>query len=113
LERVALSGDVRRVAAELGISREVLYLWLRQHRTGGAAALRPMGRPRRAGGLADAAIADAAGIDEAERGRRRIAELERKIGQQQIELDFFRAALKRVREGRRENGGSGETASSQ
>ena len=28
----------------------------------------------------------------------RIAELERKIGQQQLELDFFRAALRRVRD---------------
>jgi transposase-like protein len=32
---------------------------------------------------------------------RRIAELERKIGQQQLELDFFRAALRHVRELRR------------
>jgi transposase-like protein len=32
---------------------------------------------------------------------RRIAELERKIGQQQLELDFFRAALRHVKELRR------------
>jgi hypothetical protein len=32
---------------------------------------------------------------------RRIAELERKIGQQALELDFFRAALRHVREPRR------------
>jgi len=32
---------------------------------------------------------------------RRIAELERKIGQQQLELDFFRAALRHVRDLRR------------
>jgi transposase len=32
---------------------------------------------------------------------RRIADLERKIGQQALELDFFRAALQRVREPRR------------
>ena len=32
---------------------------------------------------------------------RRIAELERKIGQQQLELDFFRAALRHVRALRR------------
>jgi transposase len=34
---------------------------------------------------------------EFEVARRRIAELERKIGQQQLELDFFRQALRQVR----------------
>ena len=33
--------------------------------------------------------------------QQRIDELERKIGQQQLELDFFRAALRHVRELRR------------
>ena len=41
----------------------------------------------------------------------RIAELERKVGQQQIELDFFRQALRRVREARRPNAGPGVTGS--
>jgi uncharacterized coiled-coil protein SlyX len=43
---------------------------------------------------------------------RRIEELERKIGQQQLELDFFRAALRHVREQRLKKGGPGETPSS-
>jgi hypothetical protein len=37
--------------------------------------------------------------------------LERKIGQQQLELDFFRAALRHVREQRPTKGGPGETPS--
>jgi len=41
----------------------------------------------------------------------RVAELERKIGQQQLELDFFRQALRRVREARRPNAGPGVTGS--
>jgi hypothetical protein len=41
----------------------------------------------------------------------RIGELERKIGRQQLDLDFFRAALQRVREQRQRNGVPGETAS--
>jgi hypothetical protein len=41
----------------------------------------------------------------------RIAELERKVGQQQIELDFFRQALWRVREARRPNAGPGVAGS--
>jgi len=41
----------------------------------------------------------------------RIADLERKIGQQQLELDFFRAALRQVREQRLKQGEPGETPS--
>lgn len=41
----------------------------------------------------------------------RIAELERKVGQQQIELDFFRQALRRVREARWPSAGHGVTGS--
>ena len=43
--------------------------------------------------------------------RRRIDELERKIGQQQLDLDFFRAALRRVRDQRLTKAGLGETTS--
>jgi hypothetical protein len=42
----------------------------------------------------------AAGEGELTRARRRVAELERKIGQQQVDLDFFRRALRHVRERR-------------
>jgi hypothetical protein len=49
--------------------------------------------------------------DEFDLARRRIAELERKIGQQQVELDFFRQALRRVKEARRPSTGPGVTGS--
>jgi hypothetical protein len=39
--------------------------------------------------------------------RKSIGELERKIGQQQVELDFFRQALRRVGEARRPSDGPG------
>ena len=45
------------------------------------------------------------------RSERRIAELERKIGEQQMELDFFRRALRQVRDERRRSGVPGGTAS--
>ncbi len=64
------------------------------------AALRRAGRPPRADAAAiEAPIAPADVSDPAE-ARRRIEELERKIGQQQLELDFFRAALRHVKEPR-------------
>jgi transposase len=51
--------------------------------------------------------------DDAARAQRRITELERKVGQQALELDFFRAALRHVREQRQPTGAPGETASTQ
>ena len=48
--------------------------------------------------------------DPVEAGRR-IEELERKIGQQQLDLDFFRAALRHVRERRLKKGEPGDTTS--
>jgi predicted RNase H-like nuclease (RuvC/YqgF family) len=48
---------------------------------------------------------------ELEAARRRIAELERKIGQQQVDLDFFQRALRHVREARRLSTKPGVTGS--
>ena len=110
LARMEGCRHVTRLAAELGVSREVLYLWHRKYAAGGEAALGPVGRPRRS---AVAAVPTGSSLDEAVRddASQRIAELERKIGQQQRELDFFRAALRHVRDRRRGTGGSGGTAS--
>jgi hypothetical protein len=43
--------------------------------------------------------------------RKRISELERKVGQQQVELDFFQRALRQVEEARRPIDGPGGRAS--
>jgi hypothetical protein len=43
--------------------------------------------------------------------RKRIVDLERKVGQQQLELDFFRQALRQVGDVRRPSDGSGVPAS--
>ena len=50
---------------------------------------------------------------ELEAARTRIAELERKVGQQQLELDFFRQALRQVRGARRPSAGPGVTGSTE
>jgi transposase len=49
-------------------------------------------------------------LEEQARAQRRIAALERKIGQQQVELDFFQRALREVKEQRLRSGVPGETA---
>jgi hypothetical protein len=43
--------------------------------------------------------------------RARIAELERKIGQQQVDIDFFQEALRQIEGIRRANAALGVTAS--
>ena len=56
---------------------------------------------------APAAVGSPAVPDDLATAQRRIAELERKIGQQQLELDFFQRALRQVSEPRRPSDGSG------
>lgn len=87
------------LARELGISRFYFYRWKRELEIGGEAALNPGAR---------APESSAAMLT-----RKRVAELERKIGRQQVELDFFRAALQQVGAPRRKNGGRGGPASTQ
>jgi transposase-like protein len=101
---------VRALAEELGVRAELLYDWHRRYRSGGASALRSSGRPSTSGAgfeLPSLPLPAPAGAEQ-----RRIEELERKIGQQQLDLDFFRAALRHVREQRLKKGEPGGAASS-
>ena len=99
--------SVSALAAELGVGPERLYEWRRRHEVGGADALRRMGRPRLRQVLAEKPESRPhPAVPE-----QRVAELERTIGQQQLDLDFFRAALRRVVARRRMNGGPGGTTS--
>ncbi len=111
LSRMDEAADVTALAAELGIERGLLYKWRRKYLSGGPAALNAIGRPSHCCDPFGEA-SPGASPPTADANQRRIAELERKIGQQQLELDFFRAALRHVREARLKKGGSGETASS-
>ena len=93
---------------ELKIKRSVLYRWRNAYRKDGAEGLgRPLGRPP---GVRNPPRPAA---DPMEAAARRVAELERKIGQQALDLDFLRRAFKQVRESRRRNGESGATASTE
>ena len=113
VQRMASTESIVGLADELGVQRRLLYSWRDHFQTGGAAALRRAGRPSRE----DAAVAEVpvavAELTDSAAARQRIEELERKVGQQQLELDFFRAALRHVREQRSKKDGPGETASTQ
>ena len=102
--RLAAEESVAEVARDLQLRGRLLYAWRDKVRQGGAAALRGRGRPRKRATSVAAPVAVLAagetGEDEAARTQRRVAELERKIGQQQVDLDFFRQALRHVRETR-------------
>jgi transposase-like protein len=104
--------NVSALSRELQVLRKDLYYWRARFRAGGPEALRGKGRPRKAE-VISAKRKDPPGDLEA--AREQIAELERKIGQQQVELDFFRQALRRVagtRRGTAEPGGPPSTRSS-
>ena len=113
VRRILAGEQIRALSEELTVLRKDLYAWRKLFRAGGAEALRPLGRPCKGDGVVTERVRkrarEVAADDVA--APERVAELERKIGQQQIELDFFRQALRRVREARRPNAGPGVTGS--
>ena len=100
------------LALEFGINRTIMYYWRDLVRERGEEALRDgPGRPSRLEALDNprGAAAKAYALSTA---RRQIAELERKVGQQQADLDFFKRALRHFEETPRPSDGRGETTSS-
>jgi transposase-like protein len=93
--RVETAPSIEHLAAELGIRREMLRRWRRAYEAGGAEALCLPGQRRVSAEASGAAVARAP-ADALSAARQRIEELERKVGQQQLDLDFFRAALRHI-----------------
>jgi transposase len=108
VRRMLAGENVSALARELKVLRKDLYVWRKRFGSGGPEALRGRGRPPKAGSAIVArgmtAKQAASPVDGT---RKRIAELERKIGQQQVELDFFRQALRQVKGARRPSEGLG------
>jgi transposase len=92
LERMAACSNISELARELGVRRKWLYEWREDARAAAAAgkAIEP-----------DPALA---------RLQKRVAGLERLIGRQTAEIDFFKGALRKIKERRQLNGKSGGTA---
>jgi transposase len=118
VRRMEAGENVSALARELSIRRKLLYQWRDALRSGGPAALRTRGRPRKAAALGPPSMAPpparpapAGAAAELAAALARVAELERKVGQQQLELDFFKRALRQVEASRRPKDGSGATAS--
>jgi len=99
--RMLAGENVSALARELKMTRKDLYAWRDRFQAGGPEALRGRGRPPKAeaAGLTASAHAKSpveAPAAELEAARRLIAELERKVGRQQMDLDFFQKALRHV-----------------
>jgi transposase-like protein len=98
VKRMATAESIQGLADELGVWYGLLYNWRASLRIGGEEALRRVGRPSRTIPAEPEAVVVPLDLGDPAAAQRRIEELERKIGQQQLELDFFRAALRRVRD---------------
>jgi transposase len=105
--RMQAGESVSALARELKMTRKDLYAWRDRYQAGGPEALRGRDRPPKveaarlaASGTSSKAPAEMPAPDtpaaELEAARKRIAELERKVGQQQLDLDFFQRALRHV-----------------
>lgn len=104
VRRILAGEKVRALARETTVLAKDLYIWRDRYRSGGVEALRGCGRPPRGKEITPqnkpAEVMPKGSAAQLGPARRRIAELERKVGQQQVELDFFRRALRQVRAAR-------------
>ena len=85
------------LAAELGVKRKLLYDWRKAYRREGVAGLNRKRGPKPKGALQDRPadpVPSPRPTGDLARAEARIVELERLIGQQQVDLDFFRRALR-------------------
>ena len=100
VQRMMAGEPVAKLSREVKVKREMLYRWRDAYRKHGAAGLqRPRGRPRQKPQEAMPAA------------EARIRELERKVGQQALVIDFLQRACKRVRESRQPSKAAGGPAS--
>ena len=97
VERMRTSDNVAKLARELRVPRNVLYVWKHQLE----------GRP--GPGRADLSRTVESSAEHKLREENRL--LKEALGQKALEADFFAAALRRIKEQRRKDTASGETAS--
>jgi len=102
VERARTAPSIPALSKELGVHYCQIYRWLRIYEEEGEQGLQTHGRGRLSRTPEPPELTDP---------QKRIADLERKIGQQAVDLDFLKRAFKRVKESQPNNSGSGATAS--
>jgi transposase len=99
IKRLEAGEAVLPLARKLGVSRKLLHDWRKAWKLHGPAGLNrkrgPKPGPRKLRPLAEPA-AKGSGRELAQ-ARAKIAELERKIGQQALDIDFFHKALRALK----------------
>jgi transposase len=99
------------LSVELSVKRTLLYRWRDAVRRDGEKAFARKPGPRSK--LESLKLTHGEqGATELAQAKRKIAELERKVGQQQLDLDFFKQALRHIEAAPRSNSARGVTASS-
>lgn len=97
------------LSRELKVPRQILYEWRDQYRKGGNRLW------HRAEGRPEDGIGSLSGLPECWRINRakenQLGELERKVGQQQLVIDFLQEALRRVEDGPAQTNSFGENGS--
>jgi transposase len=96
VRRLEAGERVAALAIEAGVLRKSLYQWRVAYRAFGAAGLN-----RKRGAKPGGRAPDPGPPNELAKARVRIAELERLVGRQQADMDFFRKALRSWDEKRR------------
>jgi transposase len=106
VRRICAGENVVALSRSLEVRRSLLYYWLDRYREHGVERLRAPGRPT---------FEETVGlkITPAEEAAKHIAELERKVGQQSLEVDFLKRAFKHVKELRQQSSKPGGTASTE
>lgn len=95
VKRMLAGANTSALAEELKVRRPILYRWRESYRKDGVKAFPGHGgRPPKAARTVEGVRQQ--GASNLAAAQRRIAELERKIGQQQVDLDFFQRALRQV-----------------
>jgi transposase-like protein len=90
LERMKYCDDIRALAAELGVSRGVLYLWKRKAEELGGAGKGPAAAPDEQ-------------VRKIQQLEAKVASLEGELGRRSLEASFFKSALRKVEGLRRQS----------
>jgi|SRR3990172_6693907 transposase-like protein len=102
VRRVMKGEQIASVGRDLDIDFGVLWRWKKRVVEKGEEYLHGIGRPKQVQGQRQAG----------EASRQRMAEFERLVGRQQMEIDFLAEALRRVEERRQQKNNAGAVASS-
>ena len=94
MKRLEAGEGFSALASELGVRRKLLYDWRKAYRLLGVAGLNRKRGPKPGREAALSRLGRVTPADPLAQAQARIAELERLIGRQQVDLDFFHRALR-------------------